>query len=638
MRKPCSLPPRILSVLAFCLCAAVGVRGSHGHPLSEWGGSEGSDPKARALADSALAYSDVDPARCLRYAEAAAEVARRKGDRHTLHDALNAKRYVHYLRGEHELLLQTSVEALHVAQELHSERWMGDDHGWISVALMELRQSDKAYQHAQRALDHMRATHDSSAVARGLCDLSNACLPLDKHAEALLRISEAERIYKALNDTAGLAFSRNLMGGILMEQHRWNDALPVLLNAYRHIGAHGAEVERCWIERDISRTYAGLNMWNDAERFLVLAEGRAYQLKAVREYPSLLEVRMRLQQARGELDAALGTAQRLVHLNDSLLQAEVAGRIAALNAMHDVASKDDEVARLSTENLALQARVAKGNMLRYWWAVAFAVLALATWAGLRQHRFSRRAKRMIRQRNERIKVLGDQVHQQRLELEQQRLRLAESLMNEETKDVLLKEIHHRVKNNLQVVNALLKMQALHLGDARLDEAFSEAQGRVRSMALVHEHIYRVGDLSRVNVKAHVLALAEGILANHGLKDRVRLDLQVTYDKVSVEALIPLSLLLNELLTNTAKHAFHGVPGGTIHIALRRQADGACELTYGDDGPGIDQHQLFEGDTFGMELIRSLAEQLEGSIRLLKGEGTTFQLNFDPEFRRLKAAS
>jgi len=484
----------------------------------------------------------------------------------------------------------------------------------------------------------MRATGDSAAVARGLCDLTNACLPVGKHAEALSRITEAERIYKVLRDSSGTAFSRNLMGGVLMDQKRWNDALPVLLNAYRYIGRHGANMERCWIERDLARTYAGLGRWNDAERYLLMAEERAHDLRAVREYPSLLQVRMALLQARGDLAGALGAAQRLVELNDSLLEAEVAGRIAAVNTMHEVASKEDEMARLAGENEDLKARVADHRQRSYWWMAAVVLFATVAWMGLHQHRTGRRAKRMLRQRNERIKVLGEQVHHQRLELEQQRLRLTESLLNEERKDLHLKEIHHRVKNNLQVVNALLKMQAIHLGDPRLDEAFQEAQSRVRSMALVHEHIYRVGDLDRVDMNAHVRALAEGILSNHGAGAQVRLDLEVTYDKMDVETLIPLTLLLNELLTNAAKHAFADRAGGTIHIALRRMPDGRCELRFSDDGQGLCQEQLYSSRSFGMELIRTLAEQLEGNIRLLKGEGTTFELLFDPERRPLRAAS
>ena len=590
------------------------------------------------MADSAYAYSDTDPAKSMAFALNAIDKARRSSDLSTLHDALNAKRYVHYLRGEHEALLQTSLEALRVAQELGSERAMGDDHGWISVALTELRQPEKAYQHAQRSMDHMRAANDSMALARGLCDLSNASLTLRKHGEAIVAVSEATRLYAALNDSSGVAYAQNLMGGILMDQHRWSDALPLLLKAYRYIGSSGEEVARCWIERDIARTYAGMARWDDTERFLVAAEERVQRLQAVRELPSLLQIRIELHRARRQPDVALDYAERLIDLNDSLLRRDVAGRIASMNAVRDADQLQDEVGRLRAENAGLLVTIDQGRARGLWWIGVSVVLLLISLVAGYQLRFNRRAKRLLREKNQRIKELLEEAHDHRMEQERQRMRLAETMMNEEEKDVLLKEIHHRVKNNLQVVNTLLKMQALYLNDPKLEDIFDEAQGRVRSMGLVHEHIYKVGDLSRVNVKAHLLALAEGILANHGLERSVKLDLQVSYDKASVETLIPLSLLLNELLTNAAKHAFVGREQGIIRIVLRRLPDGRGELQFSDDGHGLHQDQLYSGSTFGMELIRTLSEQLNGTIRLLKGEGTTFELSFRPEERALRAAS
>jgi two-component sensor histidine kinase len=454
----------------------------------------------------------------------------------------------------------------------------------------------------------------------------------------MVRISEAIRIQQALHDTAGTAYAQTLLSAVLMDRMHWSDALSTLLSAYRYIGGRGSEQERCTVERNIAMTYAGLGLWNDAERYLLVAEERAQRLNALREYPALLQVRLALLEARGDPAGALVAAKRLVHLTDSLQKDDVAVRIASLSTMHDLSAKQDELDRLNAENAALAGTIERARLRGRGWLAAILVLAVALAFTLRQVRYARKAKRLLRQRNERIHELADRSHKLELEREQQRLRLSEALLNEEYKDLLLKEIHHRVKNNLQVVNTLLKMQAIHLDDPRLDEAFAEAQGRVRSMALVHEHIYKVGDLNRVNVKAHVLALAEGILAYYGLKDKVRLDLQVTYDKASVETLMPLSLLLNELVTNAAKHAFTDQESGVIRIALRRMPNERCELTFSDDGHGMRHEQLYEGRSFGMELIRTLAEQLDGHVRLLKGDGTTFELLFDAEHRMLRAAS
>jgi tetratricopeptide (TPR) repeat protein len=506
------------------------------------------------------------------------------------------------------------------------------------VALTELRQPAKAYQHAQRALAHMRNTNDPKALAQGFCDLSSACLPVNKYGEAILNINEAIRILASSGDAEGEAHAQILLGGILIDQKRYVDAIPTLLKAYRYVASEGDVIDKCWAERDLARTYAGLGRWKDAEHFLVLAEGRASQLKAVREFPSLLGVRIRLHEARGEQAEALQCAKHLIALNDSLIQREVAGRIATMSAMHDADEQQEELEQQRAKNDSLRVDLEDWRTRGRWWIAGLLLLVATAVACAHQFRFNRRAVRHVREKNQRIRELNEEVQARNMDLERQRIRLTQTLMNEEQKDLLLKEIHHRVKNNLQVVNTLLKMEALHLNDPALEHIFNEAQGRVQSMALVHEHIYRVGDLNRVNVKAHVLALAEGILANHGLRERVKLDVQVTYDKASVETLIPLSLLLNELLTNSAKHAFEGRTAGMIKIILRRMASDRCELLYVDDGAGLCPEHFGSGTSFGLELIRTLALQLNGQIRLLQGEGTTFELSFGPEEPRLRAAS
>ena len=158
------------------------------------------------------------------------------------------------------------------------------------------------------------------------------------------------------------------------------------------------------------------------------------------------------------------------------------------------------------------------------------------------------------------------------------------------------------------------------------------------MALVHEHIYKCGDLSRVNVKAHIMALSSSVLKTYGLQEKVKVDMNVNYDRATLDNLIPLSLLLNELITNTAKHAFTDRDQGRISIVLRRMGEHQCELMFSDDGVGIEQQKFFHNDSFGLELVRTLATQLNGHIKLLKGEGTTFQLTFELDDRPLRKAS
>lgn len=190
-------------------------------------------------------------------------------------------------------------------------------------------------------------------------------------------------------------------------------------------------------------------------------------------------------------------------------------------------------------------------------------------------------------------------------------RLRDSL---EEKSVLLREVHHRVKNNMQVIISLLRMQARHLEDEALLGVLAEIGGRVRSMALVHEKLYRTEGLNRIDFADYVRSLAEGVFAERGERGfAVRFALEPV--ELSIESAVPCGLVLNELLSNVVKHV---VPAaGEVRIGLRRLADGRCELSVADDGPGLPPGLDWRDvSTLGLHLVVNMVErQLHGSIEL-----------------------
>ncbi|MCB0811415.1 MAG: sensor histidine kinase, partial [Flavobacteriales bacterium] len=215
-----------------------------------------------------------------------------------------------------------------------------------------------------------------------------------------------------------------------------------------------------------------------------------------------------------------------------------------------------------------------------------------------------------------------------------------SIVSEEQKELQLKEIHHRVKNNLQIVNTLLRLQGAYVGEDGTNDLLEEAQNRIRSMALVHEHMYRSGDLREVDVREFLEVLVDAMLSAFGLEEHVRTLIQAERLRFSIDTLVPLSLLINELITNSAKHAFHRRREGFLSIQLKRAGHG-FELVYHDDGPGMEQERFFHERSFGNQLVSSLAEQLNGQIGLEHADHTRVVLQFEPDevvAGRLKAAS
>jgi two-component sensor histidine kinase len=192
-------------------------------------------------------------------------------------------------------------------------------------------------------------------------------------------------------------------------------------------------------------------------------------------------------------------------------------------------------------------------------------------------------------------------------------RLRDSLRE---KEVLLAEVHHRVKNNLQIVSSLLNLQARHLTDPAALDVLSNTRDRVRAMASVHERLYECGDFAQLEMAVHLGNLARTLMRAHApagvnIQPVLRLE-PVTLD---LNTAVPLSLIANELITNALKHAFAGRRDGTLTIGLRT-ADGRHELSVADDGPGFPSAiDPTTARTLGQRLVRDLARQIRGELEI-----------------------
>lgn len=196
------------------------------------------------------------------------------------------------------------------------------------------------------------------------------------------------------------------------------------------------------------------------------------------------------------------------------------------------------------------------------------------------------------------------------------------------KDVMLREIHHRVKNNLQIIISLLRLQSAQIKNKKDLEMFKESQDRIRSMALIHEKLYQSEDLARVEFSRYIQSFASHLFRTYQVDpNSIRLHTEVEKFSIDINRAIPLGLIINELLSNSLKHAFPDGRKGDIHVKLHSHPKGRT-LTIKDNGVGLpDDLDLQNAETLGMQLITSLVNQISGTLEVKREEGTTFVINF-----------
>ena len=217
------------------------------------------------------------------------------------------------------------------------------------------------------------------------------------------------------------------------------------------------------------------------------------------------------------------------------------------------------------------------------------------------------------------------IHERKLAEEKLRASLHE-------KEALLKEVHHRVKNNLQVITSLLRLEAGRSKEPSRREVLQEMQGRIRSMALLHETLYRSGNFAGVNLADYLRQVVTQIFrAQNTAPERVQLSLELDAVTVDMDQAIPCGLIVNELVTNSLKHAFPGDKAGRIRVVLHRIDTGPLHrLEVTDNGVGFPGNfELSQSGTLGMQLVSDLSRQLQGEFDLSRGPGAGFTLRFTP---------
>jgi PAS domain S-box-containing protein len=199
------------------------------------------------------------------------------------------------------------------------------------------------------------------------------------------------------------------------------------------------------------------------------------------------------------------------------------------------------------------------------------------------------------------------------------------------KDVLLREIHHRVKNNLQVVISLLTLQGERLHDEQARQVFQESMDRIRSMALIHERLLTTGDLGCIRMQDYFAELLVHLMQSYGAgPDQVRTEVHAGDHALDIDSAVTCGLIVNELVSNSLKHAFPRGRKGMISVSLERRELGAMALRVSDDGVGFPAERApSHGGTTGIQLLRVLCEQLGGAAELSGERGMRFQVVFTP---------
>ena len=360
------------------------------------------------------------------------------------------------------------------------------------------------------------------------------------------------------------------------------------------------------VENELATIYFNRNKPDSVEKYASMALQGATQLKnylVIANSSNLLsQIFEKNDPARAYVFLKISTAA-----NDTVTNVEKTRQVKQLEIKEQQRVGDLHLAEKSAK-----------DQLRFNTAAGLFISALVISIILyRNNRNKQKANGALQHKNDKIERTVSELNTAQASL---------SARNEEN-ELLLKEIHHRVKNNLEVVSSLLALQSNQIDDANTKEAMLEGQNRVQSIGIVHQKLYQGKNLGAIEMKDYFINLSESILDSFGAEKRVTIECAMDQIDVDIDTAIPLGLIVNELLTNTLKYAFPAGQHGNVQIKLRKLADGILQLEVSDDGVG--KSATTHGTGFGGQLIALLTQQLSGSMREVVKDGTHIYFEFKP---------
>jgi len=200
------------------------------------------------------------------------------------------------------------------------------------------------------------------------------------------------------------------------------------------------------------------------------------------------------------------------------------------------------------------------------------------------------------------------------------------------KEVLLREIHHRVKNNMQVISGFLQLQSQYIEDQDSVEKLEECQNRVKTMALVHEKLYQTKYLGYINAREYIESLISDLMNSYVLDTHISMNIDIENVNINLDTAIPCGLILNELITNSIKYAFRDRESGSISVGLHLSQDHFFTLDVRDDGMGLPKNlDIANASTLGLQLVAVLVRQLGGEMHVEGNSGARFYITFPEKF-------
>ena len=504
--------------------------------------------------------------------------------------------WVHKKRGEIEKALEADLKALKLMESLGDKLGIANANGRLSNDLLEQGRKEDALEYAMKSIEISKENKFDEEIIYGYTAAGDAYIAMGDNEQSFKYFDLALTTAKSLElNPMTLSDFTNNRGNALKKLGRYEEALKDYKEARRL-------AQESNYQNAINATGANLGEVN-----LLLGnyqEALPYQLQTVKlleetgDLPNLPENYMHVStiyEKLGNYPLALEFQKKARIMGDSISAAESDKNMSELLTQYETGKKEATILS-QTQKIEQQK---KTQTLYICLAALLGIVVFGMFFTMKNIRKKRKA----------LSILNAELD-------------AKNKQNE----LLLKEIHHRVKNNLEMVKSLIALQSAKLEDGASKEAMLASQNRVQSMGIIHQKLYQGENLGAIEMKDYFINLGEGILDTFSAEEKVKIECSMDELNLDVDTAVPIGLIVNELLTNALKYAFPEGVKGQISISLKKENNNLL-LNVSDNGIGKIEGSKPKGTGFGTQLIQLLTQQLNGTISEDYKNGTAVFFNF-----------
>ena len=550
------------------------------------------------------------------YHRRAVELAQTAGDDSMHAAALNSAGLMAYMRGNLALSMELCTQALGLARQANLHRLAVRINNTLGLTARYFGQPTDDIAYFRRAMEEAIAIADTEGIALTHNHLGNWYSDRGMLDSAMLHFQRALFLRQKIESrTNAIAIIYNNIGNTLRMQHADQRALE---NYQRSLSISTRTGSRNLIATTNKNMALLARQMNDPQAALAYArKAKALSMEIGLPRVAIVssEELARALAAHGEYQQAFDSLLTYIALKDSIDGQDGRRRVAELQIRFESERKERRI-----QELALDKEKTIRDFLIAVIGLTLLLGAVLVWL----YREKSKAARITATQKKALEGLYDELVIKNARLVESDTGLRASVRE---KDVLLKEVHHRVKNNLQVVSSLLSLQSNTIINEQTLELLRESQDRIRAMALVHERLYRSNDFDGIDIAGYLSDLVENLRSSYRTE---ALDVTIESDPVfvSLDVAIPFGLIVSELVTNAFKHGIPQKGSGIVHVSARSTGRDECTLVVADNGTGLPPGFAVEStSSLGLHLVQILVEQLDGRLAMTNNNGACFSITF-----------